>query len=353
MTTAQRRVPGERQLLQGGENSYPVVRPRVAGRQQERGFAEVGPLGKVSHLLITEAVCPQYHRQRVALERYVAEYIQLFEIESRHASARNIQTTDHCRPGDKAIQRAQYIGEVSDAHQVARLVEADQVANPGEGGDVGDAVLVAHDPGTAQQAFFQHPEQAPGFGGIAVAGALVFVGLAGEFIEEAQLAEHRANARHLEHQPLNRFITCRRIFGEQLAGFFRQVDQDRAGLEHTNRLGAAVVHQRGDLRVRVDCDKTAAELVAVADLDQPGVVFRAGMPEGQQLFEEDGDLLPVGRGQGIQLQRVLADRQFLFMGRAGNRAVDAGEGAAAFGVPGPDFRRYVIGHAECSRGACA
>jgi hypothetical protein len=71
-----------------------------------------------------------------------------------------------------------------------------------------------------------------------------------------------------------------------------------------------VVHQRGNLRVRVDRDKTAAELVAVADLDQPGVVFRPGMPEGQQLFEQDGDLLPVGRGQGIQLQRVLADRQF-------------------------------------------
>jgi hypothetical protein len=58
-----------------------------------------------------------------------------------------------------------------------------------------------------------------------------------------------------------------------------------------------VVHQRGNLRVRVDRDKTAAELVAVADLDQPGVVFRPGMPEGQQLFEQDGDLLPVGRGQ--------------------------------------------------------
>ena len=69
------------------------------------------------------------------------------------------------------------------------------------------------------------------------------------------------------------------------------------------------------------------------------------MPQGQQLLQQDGDFLPIGRGQGIQLQRVLADWQSLVMGRTGNGPVDAGEGAAAFGVPGPHLRGYVIGHA--------
>jgi hypothetical protein len=34
-----------------------------------------------------------------------------------------------------------------------------------------------------------------------------------------------------------------------------------------------MVHQRRDLGVRVDLDEAGAELVALADIDQPGVVF--------------------------------------------------------------------------------
>jgi len=49
----------------------------------------------------------------------------------------------------------------------------------------------------------QHAEQAPGLRHVAVARALVLVVLAGELAEKAQLAKHRADAAHLEHQPLD------------------------------------------------------------------------------------------------------------------------------------------------------
>ena len=45
--------------------------------------------------------------------------------------------------------------------------------------------------------------------------------------------------------------------------------------------------------------------------------------------------------QAVELERVLADRQIFVMCRAGDRAVDAGELATTFRIPGPDFRGSV------------
>ncbi len=52
-------------------------------------------------------------------------------------------------------------------------------------------------------------------------------------------------------------------------------------------VGPAAVEQRRDLRVRVDADEAAAELVALVDLDQPGVVLGAGVARREQLLEHD------------------------------------------------------------------
>jgi hypothetical protein len=41
--------------------------------------------------------------------------------------------------------------------------------------------------------------------------------------------------------------------------------------------------------------------MAVADLDQPSVVFGALVPEGEKLLEHDGDLLAIRRRQRIKL----------------------------------------------------
>src|SRR3546814_11345631 len=67
-------------------------------------------------------------------------------------------------------------------------------------------VGLAHDPVAAAQALVQYAKQAARFGHIAVPRPFVFVILAGEFIEETELAEHRPDSAHLEHQPLNRFV---------------------------------------------------------------------------------------------------------------------------------------------------
>src|SRR6266487_3674395 len=118
--------------------------------------------------------------------------------------------------------------------------------------------------------------------------------------------------------------------------------QDRARLEHPDRFWPAAIHQRRDFRVGIDGDKAAAELLAV-ETDQPGIVFRALVPEREQLFQHDRHFHAVRRGQRIELQGMFADRQFLVMGRACDRTVDGGETTAVLLVPGPDLWRHVFG----------
>ncbi|MND74786.1 hypothetical protein D3C80_663890 [compost metagenome] len=164
---------------------------------------------------------------------------------------------------------------------------------------------------------------------------------------------------HLPEQPVHGLGTTGRVGRQELSEFFGKVEQDRTGLEHPQRRLHAVVEQGRDLRVGVDLDEAAGELLAFADANQPGVVLGAGMPERQQLFEEDGDLHAIGRGQGIQLQRLLAHGQGLVVGRAGQRTVDVGELAARRRVVLPDPRRDIgcLAHAMnllvCSRGSCS
>ena len=102
-----------------------------------------------------------------------------------------------------------------------------------------------------------------------------------------------------------------------------------------------MIAQCRDFRVRVHFDKTAGELIAIANANQPGIVLCAGDAQRQQLFEHNRYFLTVWRTQRIKLQRVLANRQRFFMRRTRNRAIDIGERAASRFIPRPDFRGLI------------
>jgi hypothetical protein len=143
----------------------------------------------------------------------------------------------------------------------------------------------------------------------------------------AEAAADIGRAAHLPEQPRQAFGARRDLGRQERAELLGQVHQDRAGLEDPDRLGTAAVHQRRDLGVRVHRDEAAAELIAVADLDQPGVVLRALVAERQQLLEHDRDLDAVRRAQRIELQRVRPTGSSFSCVGAGDRAVDVGEPA--------------------------
>src|SRR3546814_7944767 len=165
-------------------------------------------------------------------------------------------------------------------------------------------------------------------------------------VEVPEAAAEEGRGPHLPEQPVERFRAGADIARQKGAELLRQIDEDRARLEDPNRFAPAlrrIVHQCRDLGVRVDADKAGAELVTVSDPDEPGVVFGLLVAGGQKLLQHDRDLLAVRRAERIELQRVLADRQGLFMRGAGNRTVDAGERAATLAVPGPYLRRDIAG----------
>ena len=146
----------------------------------------------------------------------------------------------------------------------------------------------------------QHAEQAARFAHVALQRALVFDGLASELVEETHLAEHRADAAHLEHEPLQRLELARVVLGHELAALAREVDQNRARFEQREWLavGTVGVEDRGDLVVRVERQELGRHLVV-------GVERHAMHFVGQAHFlQHDRDLHAVGRGQRVELQSL-------------------------------------------------
>src|SRR5258706_1731229 len=138
-------------------------------------------------------------------------------------AARNLQTASDGGTCDERVQRALYVLKIRDADQIAGAVEADQVAHPGECGDIRDRV-VTHDPRAVREPRIEHAEQALRFADVAIARALVLEILACELMEEADLAEHRADAGHLEHEPLDRLVARRRIRRKKLSALLGEID---------------------------------------------------------------------------------------------------------------------------------
>ena len=143
----------------------------------------------------------------------------------------------------KAARTRCDVGEVGDADQLAGAVELDQVVDPREGGDVGDRVVVAGEPGALAEAPVDHREQPLRLGDVAVARPLVLVVLAGELVEEADLAEHRPDPAHLEHQPLDRRVAAGRV-GGHAAG--RTCRRGRSGSRPTRTAAGACRPARSD-----------------------------------------------------------------------------------------------------------
>ncbi len=77
-----------------------------------------------------------------------------------------------------------------------------------------------------------------------------------------------------------------------------------------------MIGERGNFRVGIDLHKAAGKLIALADIDQPCVIFRIRMPRRKQLLQHDRHLDAIGRGQRVKLERMRAHRQGFFMGGA-------------------------------------
>ena len=208
--------------------------------------------------------------------------------------------------------------EIAPADHLGRLIKANQVAHPGEDGHVGNGVGIAHHPGLVAQVLIQHPQEALGLVHIAVARAFVFKVFAGKFMEKAQLPQHRPQAAHLPHQPLQRGVALGRVGREKLPGFFGQINQDGPRFKQRQRLAARAVgvEDGGDFVVGIERQKRRVKLVVVLKADGVRLVGQA------HFFQRNRHFHAIGRGQRIQLQPL----RMLGRPLGGNGVVEQGGG---------------------------
>src|SRR5882757_1874013 len=108
------------------------------------GVASVLAAAFAAQLLRHELPCPRCLLRRIMLAL---------------RSLRNIQPALDRGPLQTAVEPTHDMLELIEVDQPARFVEADQVAHPAERGNVGDAVVIVHEPLPAGEMRFHHAEQ--------------------------------------------------------------------------------------------------------------------------------------------------------------------------------------------------
>src|SRR5579863_5264417 len=193
----------------------------------------------------------------------------------------NIDGARHRRPGEEALERAIHMRVLLESHELSGVIKTDEVADPREHRHVGDGVRLAHQPATTVELVIEDLKHAARLADVAIARPLVLEVLAGELVEEADLSKHRSHSAHLEHEPLNRLAARARILRQKPAGFFREVEEDRAGLKQRQWPCARApwVDDRGNLAVGIQRAKLRRSLVVGVEVNEMRLIGEAGFLE--------------------------------------------------------------------------
>src|SRR3546814_19831118 len=105
----------------------------------------------------------------------------------------------------------------------------------------------------------------------------------------AEAATDEGRCADLPGEPAQCFGARGGLGGQEVAELFRQMDQDRARFEYADRHVAAGIAQRGDIRIGVDRDEPAGEMVSLADVSRNGIIFWLTLSEfGREVGRQKG-----------------------------------------------------------------
>ncbi len=168
-------------------------------------------------------------------------------------------------------------------------------ANPRKGRDIGDRVVGAAEKRRGSEPRLEHLEQALHFARVAL--ARVVVARRRETQEMRQLPEHRADRGDLQDEPLLDDRARGRRFRQEPARLAREVQENRAALEHRVRctFGPLVVDDHGHLVVRIHAEECRLVLVARDDVDRVRTIGE------RQLLEQDRHLRDIRAAHAIQV----------------------------------------------------
>mmetsp|Transcript_8269 Transcript_8269/g.14179 ORF Transcript_8269/g.14179 Transcript_8269/m.14179 type:complete len:255 (-) Transcript_8269:171-935(-) len=193
------------------------------------------------------------------------------------------------------IQPALDVDELVQLQQLTGVIELVKAHDKRKYCDVRNCVLVPRHPILPLQLLIKHPKDAPCLSSISVDTVL---NLFWRILEKmAELTEHRANASHLPKQPLNDLIFLVNVLGEKLSSLLRQIKQNGAGFEDSQRLAVWTIgiDNCWNFGIRIDAFKRICELLAFHD------VYSVGLVRNSELLKGNADFLPVGRGKGVKL----------------------------------------------------
>jgi hypothetical protein len=205
--------------------------------------------------------------------------------------------------GDRGVPAAQ----LRERRQVQRGLVVG--IDPRVTGHVGDGVVVAGNECASLQPLVEHAEQAFRFAAIAL--DRIGHGFRRVHAEMAVLPGHRSESADLPEQPLQHRVATAQVAGQEAAGLFGEVLQDRARLEHRDRCTAArrrVVDHRRHLVVGRNRQERRLELRALADVDRNDAVVDVDAPIGK-LLEQQGDLVAVGGRPVVEIDHVQKPRR--------------------------------------------
>src|SRR5882762_3931110 len=137
--------------------------------------------------------------------------------------------------------------------------------------------LVAHHPYTPFKSMIEHAEQASRLFDVVITRALILVCSPGEFVEKPNLSKHWADRTHLEHHPLDSLVAAGHVFGEELAAFFSEIEENCTGLEQGQRpaQGTIRVDDGWDLVVRAKGLKFRRHLIVEFEPNEMRLVGKA------------------------------------------------------------------------------
>lgn len=166
--------------------------------------------------------------------------------------------------------------------------------------DVGNRVVVTHNPATVGEAIIKHAKQPLRLIHIALLSARVIDETGIEAVEPPDLAEDPSDVGHLKHQPLDRLMTESRYLRQEAPRFLGEIEQNGAGLPQGERqaIWAVRIDDHRKLAVGIQSNEFSAANIPSHDVHAMSFVGEASF------FEHDGHLHAIWRWRAEQLKLV-------------------------------------------------
>mmetsp|Transcript_9034 Transcript_9034/g.22905 ORF Transcript_9034/g.22905 Transcript_9034/m.22905 type:complete len:206 (-) Transcript_9034:157-774(-) len=159
-----------------------------------------------------------------------------------------------------------------------------EAASPGVCSDVSNGELVANKVFSTGKALIENLQEAPRLGDETVDGELVVVTSGrGDPLEVHGLPHDWSDARHLEHEPLQRLRLEFRVRRQELLVLLGEVNQDCPALED-REIVIPTIDDRGDTTVRIELHVPLFLLFFLTEGNFPQVVVDAELLEHDEWF---------------------------------------------------------------------